>query len=77
MKKLIAVLVLAGSLAACNNSADGTDNAKDSIDSTASEVKDRMDSTGAAGTAVADSAKDKIDSSAEAKKDQLDSTQKK
>lgn len=75
MKKFFAIVALAGFLTACNNDASSTDNAKDSIDSAASEVKDRLDSTGNAtnmsGNAV-DSAKNKIDSSAEAKKDQVD-----
>ena len=79
MKKFLAVLLIAGSLVACNDNASSTDNAKDSIDSTASDVKDRLDSaenTGALSDNAVDSAKNKIDSSAEAKKDAIDSTKK-
>jgi hypothetical protein len=79
MKKFLAVLAIAGFLTACNDSASSTDNAEDSIDSTASEVKDRLDSaenTGTLSDNATDSAKNKIDSSAEAKKDALDSTKK-
>jgi PBP1b-binding outer membrane lipoprotein LpoB len=71
MKKFIAVLALAGSLAACNSAGDGAEAQKDSIDAAASDVKDRLDSTGAAGTNVVEAEKDKIDSSAEAKKDSV------
>jgi len=65
MKRLFVILALAGSLAACNNSADTTGEKKDSIDSTARERKDMVDSN-------AQEQKDKIDSSAEKKKDALD-----
>jgi len=65
MKKLLVVFAIAGSLVACNNSADTTENAKDSVDSTASEKKEMVDST-------ADQKKDMIDSTAEHKKDSLD-----
>lgn len=64
MKRLFVILALAGSLAACNNSADTTDEKKDSIDSVASEKKDMVDS-------AASEKKDMIDSSAEMKKDAL------
>lgn len=66
MKKFVVVLAIAGSVMACNNAADSTENKKDSIDSTASAVKGRMDST-------ADTEKDLIDSSAAAKKAMVDS----
>lgn len=75
MKKFLAVLAIAGSLAACNDSSAPAENAKDSIDAAASDVKDRLENTGASDKAI-DSAKDKIDSSAEAKKDQVDSMEK-
>jgi hypothetical protein len=65
MKRLFVILALAGSLAACNNSADTTGEKKDSIDSLASEKKDIVDST-------ASEKKDMIDSTAEKKKDALD-----
>jgi len=71
MKKFLAILLVAGSLVACNDSANGSENATDSIDSAASDVKDRLDQTNASDNAI-DSAKDKIDSSAEAKKDSID-----
>jgi hypothetical protein len=65
MKRILAMFLLAGSLAACNNSADTTGEKKDSLDSTASERKDMVDSS-------ADQKKDMIDSSTERKKDALD-----
>ena len=45
MKKLLVVFAIAGSLFACNNAADTTADAKDSIDSVASETKEVIDST--------------------------------
>ena len=69
MKKFLAVLFIAGSLAACNNASDSAENTKDSLDSASSEVKERLDST-------TDAAKDRIDSNTEAKKDMVDSTNK-
>ena len=74
MKKLFAIMLIAGSMVACNDSANGTDNRQDSIDSAASEVKDRLDNTGASST-VTDSAANIIDSSAEAKKDSTGTAQ--
>ena len=65
MKRFLAILVLAGSLTACNNSASTTDEKKDSIDSTASEQKEMVDSN-------AKEQKEMIDSSAEKKKDVLE-----
>ena len=65
MKKFLVIFAIAGSLVACNNSADSTENAKDSVDSVASETKDMIDST-------ADQKMDKVDSTAEVKKDSLD-----
>ena len=65
MKKLLVVFAIAGSLIACNNAADTTADAKDSIDSVASETKEMIDST-------ADQKMDKVDSTAEVKKDSLD-----
>jgi len=70
MKKFIAILLIAGSLVACNDSSNASENATDSIDAAASDVKDRLDETNASDKAI-DSAKDKIDSSAEAKKDSV------
>jgi len=65
MKKFLAILVIAGTLVACNNDADSTENAKDSLDSVAAEKKDMIDST-------ADQRKDMIDSTTEMKKDAMD-----
>ena len=65
MKRLLTVIALAGTLVACNNSADSTEQAKDSIDSSATEKKEMIDSS-------ADQRKDVIDSTAEQKKDALD-----
>jgi hypothetical protein len=65
MKKLFVSFLIAGSLVACNNSADSTGEAKDSIDSVASEKKDVLDST-------TEEKKDMIDSTAEQKKEALD-----
>jgi hypothetical protein len=45
MKRLLIILAVAGTLAACNNSADSTEQQKDSLDSLASEKKERIDST--------------------------------
>jgi len=64
MKKFLGILVIAGSLVACNNSADSTENKKDSTDSAASATKDAIDSS-------ANAAKDVVDSSANATKDSL------
>jgi hypothetical protein len=64
-KRFLLIFALAGSLAACNNSADTTGEKKDSIDSMASEKKDVIDSS-------AEQRKDMVDSSAEKKKDALD-----
>jgi len=67
MKQLFVILALAGSLVACNNSADTTGEKKDSLDSIASEKKDVIDST-------AEQRKDMVDSSTERKKEVLDKT---
>lgn len=64
MKKLLVVFAIAGSLIACNNAADTTADAKDSIDSVASETKEVIDST-------AEQKMDKVDSTAEQAKDSL------
>ena len=55
MKKFLGVLAIAGTLVACNNSADSAENKKDSIDSAANVQTDKIDST-------ADAKKDAIDS---------------
>jgi len=65
MKKLFVLLFAAASLAACNNSAESTDNAKDSLDSIAREKKDNIDSS-------AEANKNKIDSLNEQKKENVD-----
>ena len=64
MKKLLMVFAIAGSLMACNNAADSTENAKDSVDSVASETKEMIDST-------AEHKMDVVDSTAEKAKDSL------
>ena len=64
MKKLLMVFAIAGSLVACNNAADSTENAKDSVDSVASETKEMIDST-------AEHKMDVVDSTAEKAKDSL------
>ena len=65
MKRILVIFALAGSLVACNNSADTAADKKDSIDSMASEKKDVIDSN-------AQEQKDKIDSTAEQRKDAVD-----
>jgi hypothetical protein len=65
MKKFLAIIAVAGTLIACNNAADSTENAQDSLDSVAAEQKDRIDSS-------ADQRKDVIDSTTEMKKEALD-----
>ena len=65
MKKILGILVIAGSLVACNDNAASTENKKDSIDSAANVKTDVIDSS-------ADAAINKVDSTAEAKKDSLD-----
>jgi len=62
MKKLFLVFLTAGSLVACNNTANTTTDAKDSLDSVANAKKAMIDSS-------ADVKKDKIDSSTEKMKD--------
>ena len=64
MKKLLVVFAVAVSLTACNNAADSTEAAKDSIDSAATEKIDAIDST-------ADQKMDAVDSTADAAKDSL------
>ena len=66
MKRLITVMAIAATLAACNDTGNSAANTKDSLDSVASEKKDMVDST-------ADNRKDMIDSTTEAKKDMVDS----
>ena len=65
MKRLFVIFALAGSLAACNNSAESTGEKKDSLDSLASEKKEMIDSN-------AQQQKEKVDSSTERKKDALE-----
>jgi hypothetical protein len=66
MKKLFMVMAAAAFLTACNNSADTTENTKDSLDSVANVKTDVIDST-------ADQKIENIDSTTEAKKDAIDS----
>lgn len=65
MKKLVLSLAVATLFVACNNAADTTDNAKDSLDSIANEKKDMIDSS-------ADQRKDVIDSTTGVQKDALE-----
>ena len=65
MKKILLVIAIAGSVMACNNSSETTEDKKDSLDSIAGEKKDMIDST-------AEQKKDMIDSTTEQKKDALD-----
>ena len=65
MKKFLVIIAIAGSLIACNNASDSTENAQDSLDSVAAEKKDMIDST-------AEQRKDVIDSTTEMKKEALD-----
>jgi len=65
MKRILVMFALAGTLAACNNSADSTSEKKDSLDSMASEKKEMVDSS-------AEQKKDMIDSTTEKKKDAID-----
>lgn len=65
MKRFLTIIALAGTLAACNNSADSTAEQKDSLDSLATEKKEAIDST-------AEQRKDVVDSTTEQKKETLD-----
>jgi hypothetical protein len=65
MKRFLTIIALAGTLAACNNSADSTADQKDSLDSLAGEKKEMIDST-------AEQKKDVIDSTTEQKKEAID-----
>jgi hypothetical protein len=63
MKKLFGILLIAGTLAACNNGNDAdskADSAKDAVDSAANAKIDKIDS-------ARDVQKDKIDSMADKK----------
>ncbi|HWJ92277.1 MAG TPA: hypothetical protein VNR87_14270 [Flavisolibacter sp.] len=65
MKKFLGLFLVVAVLTACNNSAESTDNAKDSLDSIANLKKDVVDSS-------ADARKNAIDSVTNAKKESLD-----
>jgi len=67
MKRLLTIMALAGTLTACNNSADSTASAKDSLDSIANAKKEMIDSS-------AEARKDAVDSTIEQKKEALDNT---
>jgi len=69
MKKVFIVLAACGFLAACNNSANGTGEKKDSLDSVANQKKDMIDSS-------ANAKKDMVDSTTKAKKEMIDSMHK-
>jgi hypothetical protein len=69
MKKLLGILMIAGTLAACNSGSDAdskSDSAKNAVDSTADAKIDKIDST-------RDVQKEKIDSMA-SKKDSVATT---
>jgi hypothetical protein len=65
MKKILGIVLVAGTLTACNNSAGSADNTKDSLDSIANEKKEMIDSS-------AEQKKDAVDSLTNAKKDAVD-----
>jgi hypothetical protein len=67
MKKLVLIVIIAGTLVACNNAGESTStaNKKDSLDSIANQKKDVIDSS-------SEAKKDKIDSTTARKKDSLD-----
>ncbi len=65
MKRFLTIIALAGTLAACNNSADSTAEQKDSIDSIGAEKKEMIDS-------AAEQKKDAIDSTTAQKKENLE-----
>ncbi|HZF64124.1 MAG TPA: hypothetical protein VEZ55_06565 [Chitinophagaceae bacterium] len=65
MKKLLIMFSLAVAVTACNNAADSTADAADSIDSMAAAKKEKIDS-------MAEEKKDVIDSTAEQKKAALE-----
>jgi len=65
MKKFLGIMLIAGSLIACDNDATTTDNKQDSIDSAAKAQMEMVDST-------ADQKMDAIDSTRDQMKDSLD-----
>ena len=77
MKKFLAMVVIAGSLVACNNDGASTENVKDSIENTAdslqNRVEDKADSTVEVIENKADSAKDAVENLDE-KKDSANKT---
>lgn len=66
MKKLLFVLMIAGTTVACNNAADAEQRLKDSLDSVENAKKDMIDS-------VASEAKDSVEQSIDAKEEMVDS----
>ena len=64
MKKILGILLIAGSLVACNDNAASVDNTKDSLDSVEKAKKDQVENT-------SDSLQNKIDSTYDAKKDSV------
>ena len=65
MKKIFLALAISSVFIACNDSADTSNNAKDSIDSITEARKDNIDSMG-------EERKDALDSLGERKKDAID-----
>lgn len=65
MKKFLAIVVIAGSLVACNNDGTSTENKKDSIedmaDSMQNRVEDKADSTSTMIENKSDSAKEAVE----------------
>ena len=64
MKKFLGILAISATMVACNNSADSTENTKDSLDSVASAQKDTIEN-------VSDRAKDSVEAHTEAAKDSV------
>ena len=69
MKKVLAILAVAGFMASCSNSADAEKKTKDSIDSVAKLQKESVSN-------AADTAKKNIEQMADSAKKQVDSTHK-
>lgn len=62
MKKVLFVLIAAATITACDNAADSTQRAKDSLDSIANVKKDVIDSTTQEKKETLDSLEDRRDS---------------
>jgi len=69
MKKILGILVIAGSLVACNDNANSTENKVDSADSAAKAQKEVVDSNAAAQKEAIDSNKNAVIDTLKAKGD--------